>query len=338
MLEIETKGTWYEMGQQVGKMFEKDLRRCLKRFLPFLPKNEAKIKNACSAIRTMAENIYPSLLEETTGMADGAGLDEVLLFRYRFYCDLVRMARNTCSAFFALDDDGNPWVGRTCDIEPEDHWCQICQVRRPKGETATITVTYLGMITSMGMNTHGFCLAGVSAQGKHPGRQGIPVTLLLFKALNKAINLNTARRIITSQPTTGSGVYVAADTTGASCLLECGLESHIAVTPRAEGKTWQACTNFYPSGQVLHPKNPNYLYNAYARYGRLRHMLDDGLLKRNINGFQGLLADVSQPGPLSPKGACNLQTAYSTLFDVKRKIMYLTPGNPNTTARKRKML
>lgn len=331
MLHIETSGSWRAMGEQVGRAFGKELCRLRDRFLAFFPKDPVKMAAASAAVRRTAQSLCPELLEETAGMAAGAGLDEESLFRYRFYVDIRASARQECSSLFALDAAGTPWLGRTCDIEPEDHWAQICHIRRPKDGVAALCLTYLGMAVGVGMNAHGVGLVGGSATSRKTyGHEGSPCSLLMHKALHTARNLVEVREIFLKQPTLGKGgVLLVGDASGASSLFEVAPGRRMNPIARASEATWQGCTNFYCSGKIQNADMPPYLYNAYARYGLLSHRLGGKPGPHAQEQLQQLLADVSQPGSYIPKGACPLETAYAALLDLKHHTAYLAEGNPN---------
>ncbi len=331
MLTIETRGTWSEMGAQVGQRFAAELRRMMDRFLALLP-DTTEVAAAATRVRAIVEAQCPELIEETRGMAAGAGVDAEQLFRYRFFIDVRGMAAPGCSTFFALGEDGRPWLGRTCDIEAEDHWAQFLLVRRPNDGLATATVTYLGMASFLGINGHGVGLVGASAAPRACGCEpGTPGTLLGIRALHNARSTAEVEAILTSAPMVGKGgVLIAADAGGHSTLFEVVPGRRMLAHRRPPDRTWQAGTNFYPTGRVQNADQPAYLYNAYARYGRIVQALEDYPIRRDRSDLQRLIAEISQPGPYIPAGACNLETAYATLFDLRERAVYVAPGNPNT--------
>jgi predicted choloylglycine hydrolase len=322
------------MGEQMGRTFAAELRRVMDRFLALLPKDAAKVAAATATVRESVRRMCPELLEETAGMAAGARTDEESLFRYRFYIDIQASFGHNCSSFFVLDGAASPWLGRTCDIEAEDHWTQTCHIRRPKTGAASACLTYLGMSSAVGMNGHGVAFVGGSAASRDSyGDSGVSCAMLMHKALHTCRSVPDVREMLLKQPVRGKGaVLLVADADGRSCLFESASGRRMNPIERPAERSWQACTNFYCSGEIANADYPEYLYNAYARYGVLSHQLSANLATRTVEGLQKLLADISQPGPHVPKGACPLETAYAALFDLKRRALYLAPGNPNSTA------
>lgn len=331
MFVAEVSGSWFDMGRQVGQSYRRPLRHMLRRFLAFLPREQRRVNPAVARLRAAVLRHAPELMEETEGMARGAGIEPETLFRYRFYVDLKASFETGCTAFAATGSGGDLWLGRTCDIEREDHPYQLCLIRRPTGGIATIVTTYLGMAISVGMNAHGLGLVGVSGPGvPRPCADAFPVSLAYHRALMDARTVREARQVLSPKPLTGKGsLMIAGDDTGQQALFEMSPGRRAIVTFGDPGRPWMACANFYRSPHLSHRPDTPYLYNAYARYGRLVHCFETHPPVWLKGELQRLLADISQPGPYIPEGACRLETAYATLFDLRRRAVYLADGNPN---------
>jgi len=197
MLTMETAGSWFDMGKQLGETFSHELKRCVDRFVGLIETHRTDTDATASAVRQQVEKYSPHLLEETAGMAEGSGIPELRLFKHRFYGNVMSLAPTGCSAFFVLDDESQSWLARSCDIEEEDHWCQICQVHRPADRYATATTSYLGFAGNVGINEHGLGIVGVSASTRETyGDAGIPSALLLDRALGSCRTLEEANEML----------------------------------------------------------------------------------------------------------------------------------------------
>ena len=119
------------------------------------------------------------------------------------------------------------------------------------------------------------------------------------------------------------------DAAGASVLVEFVPGRMPLVTPRRADRDWQACTNFFFSPEIPNRPKADYLENAYARYGRIEHRLEEARVERSFDGLVALLREVGQPGLCCPAGEGRLATAYSQVMDPVRRTMHLAPGNPN---------
>ena len=331
MLRSETTGTWYDMGRQFGETFRAELGQCVARFTGVLRRNMDDVESVAAAVRVAVKQQCHDLLEETAGIAAGAEIAEPDLFALRFYSDIGNWKPGGCSAFFVLDTDSRPWLARTCDIEKEDHWHQVCHLRRPHAGHATVTTTYLGFAGAVGINEHGLGIVGVSASARgNDGATGILSAVLLHRVLNECRDFEEANELLLAEPVLGKGsVWLVADAAGASALYQVAPGRRPNVIPRPPAQRWQACTNFQPSPQVPGTTNATSLYNSYARYGWLSHQLGDGYAELTAQGLQNVLRGVSQPGPNIPEGSFPLETAYATLFDLNARTAYVAGENPN---------
>lgn len=331
MLFIETSGSYYEMGKQLGQRFSGELASCVDRFVGIIAQRGAAADVAADRVRATVECYSPQLLEETTGIADGSGIPEGLIFRNRFYGNIMALTNNGCSAFCVIAEDGAPWLGRTCDIEEGDHWSQICQIHRPTDGCATLTMSYLGSASGIGINEHGFGIATVSAPARDTyGNEGVFSSLLVHRVLAGCTTVAEADELLLGHPILCKGqVWLGADAAGGSCLYMLAPGREIEAAPRPAAQAWQVCTNFFPRS-IPGTDDPLRLYNSYARYGWLVHQVGERQAEYTAAGLQGVLRGVSQPGPNIPKGSFPLETAYAQLHNLKTGTSYIAGGNPNS--------
>jgi hypothetical protein len=332
MLMIETSGSMVEIGRQQGEKFAEALVRCADRFVGLMESRRDDLDKVSALVRKQLEGSAPHLLEETAGMAEGSGMSEDRLFKLRFYSILAPHHPVECSTFAVVDEAGTVWLGRTNDIEVEDHWSQVCEVRRPDSGFATITTSYLCMPAGAGVNEHGFAMGGVSAAARDTyGTEGTPAVLLQDYLLRTCRTVAEANEFITGRAALGKGeVWLAADATGATALYPIAPGRPITPLPREFGKRWQGVTNFQPDPEIPNANPyPHATYNAWARYGVISHRLGDGNPDCSLEALQDLLRHVANPGPSMPEGVFGLQTAYASLSNLTGRTMYLTAGNPN---------
>jgi hypothetical protein len=332
MLTIETSGSWFEIGKQQGRKFAEELVLCADRFVGLMESRRTDLDRVSALVRKTIEEESPHLLEETAGMAEGSGMNEDRLFKLRFYGILAPHAPVECSTFAVFDEAESMWLGRTNDIEPEDHWSQVCEIRRPDEGFATISTSYLGMPAGAGINEHGFALGQVSAAARDTyGTEGTHAVLLADHILRACRTVEEANDFITGRAALGKGqVWLAADANGASALYPVAPGRPIEPMLREPGKRWQGVTNFQPTPSIPSANpHPHATYNAWARYGVISHRLGDGVPNHSLEALQDLLRNVANPGPSMPEGVFGLQTAYASLCNLTTRTMYLSGGNPN---------
>jgi hypothetical protein len=332
VLKIETSGSWHEIGKQQGEKFADELVRCADRFVGLMESRRPDLDRVAASVRPIIEAESPHLLEETAGMAEGSGMPEDRLFKLRFYGIIAPHAPVECSVFAVVDGANGVWLGRTNDIEPEDHWSQTCEIRRPDNGFSTITTSYLCMPAGGGINEHGFAMGSVSAAARDIyGTKGTPAVLLLDRILNSCRTVAEANEMMKGQAATGKGqVWLAADATGASALYPVAPGRVIEPMPREAGKRWQGVTNFQPTPAIPSANlHPHATYNSWARYGVISHRLGDGTPDYSEDALKDVLRNVANPGPSMPEGTFGLQTAYASLANLAARTLSVSAGNPN---------
>ena len=331
MLTIETKGTWREMGRQHGEEFATPIREALRKFSPWLGEDLAKYQPAIEELRQTLAPLCGDLLEETAGMAEGAGLDEPLLLGFRFFHEIRMRMGEGCSALYLSQAAEGPLLGRNCDLsEGFEAAIQVCQVLRPRDCMAAIRTNYVGLAGGIGVNEAGFGTGGASAHTDMVyGDEGLPGCAILHLLLHGCRSLREARELLADMTFLGKPMnLIAGDAGGESVLLEFAPGRPAVQTPRRDGRNWQACTNFFMSGEIPIASDAAYLQSPYARYGRIAHQLDWGLAEQSVDGVKRLLTDVAQPGPLLAEETCTIKTAYSQVCDLAGRVMHLSPGHP----------
>jgi hypothetical protein len=196
---------------------------------------------------------------------------------------------------------------------------------------ATISLTYVGLVSSIVMNEVGVGLAGASARPRDEGTlDGPGMNIVAFGAMQRCETVRDAEAAILAQPLLGKGaVQLLADSDGDCRLLEFVHGKRAVSVSRPEGQTWQAATNFFVSPETASQPRTEIDYNSHARYGRIVHQLMTNPASHSVAGAETLLGDISQPGRYIPEGAFALQTAYASVFELANRICHFCPGNPS---------
>ena len=335
MLYIETKGTWRDMGRQLGEAFSEQLAQCVEHYAPWLVADLDRYRPAISQIRELLASHCPELNEETAGLAESSGIDADTLLGYRFFNEVRQRMVEGCSVVYIANSDAGPLLGRNCDLSATvDPDIQLCRTCRPKHGESKITTTYLGMAGGVGVNSAGLGTGGASAHtGERCGDDGLPGQVLNFLVLHRCRSAAGARDLLSRHPFDGKSCnLVAGDCRGGSVLFEITPGRVAEQVDRPAGQDWQICTNFFTSGRTPIDPEASYLESAYARYGRLAHCLGSRLVERSVSGIKQLLTDIAQPGLCIPTEHVSLKTAYSQVMELSSGRMHLTGGHPSETA------
>lgn len=330
MLFIETTGTWRQMGAQVGEAFRDQLRMVIDRYHERFVGRSERSEKAVAAVEAMVLRYCPELVEETEGMAQGAGVDRNVMMGQRFFSDVKNFMRQDCSVIYLADVPGGPLMARNCDLNPVfDPEIQVCQVARPSDGTASIRMVWLGAV-GQGINEFGVVIGAASAHAARTfGHDGVPGALLGQLIMRDCRTAAEARALLARHVFLGKGAnLIVGDARGDSLLVEMVGGRTPILTPRAKDRAWQACTNFYFSPEIPNRPKADYLENAYARYGRIAHQFEWGGVEHTFEGLKTLITEVAQPGLCCPGGENRIVTAYSQIMDPVQRRMYLCPGNP----------
>ncbi len=331
MLQIETRGSWREMGRQIGEEFREWFRPALDHFASWLVEEPDRYRPGVAYVRRVLAAHCPELGDETLGMAEGAGLEPDLMLGLRYFNELKACLEPGCSGVFIADSDRGPLLARTCDIEPDfSAEIQILRVNRPDNGPHAITTTYLILSGGVGLNAHGLALTGSSAAAQGPaGKDGLPTAVINHLILTRCRTVAHVCDLLAQVRVRGKGaVELVCDAAGASALIELPPGRAPILTHRLADRAWQACSNFCFSKTLANRAGPGHLQNAYGRYGRIAHQAGDGLMERTVDGMKGLLRDIAQPGMVCPEEPSPFRTAYAWIAEPANGRLHAAPGHP----------
>lgn len=330
MLQLETKGSWREMGRQLGEAFRGPIHELVERYASWVEGEAETWRPAIAYLTEVLGRHCPDLLEEARGVGEGAGLKAEFVVGQRFFNHIRSYLETGCSVVFMDSPTDGPLLGRNCDLSAAEAPLQLCQVRRPSGQPASIITTYVGLANSEGMSETGVALMGASAAARPaPSVEGLPAPALSHLVLHQCHSVAEARALLARCQYRGKGQNtLAGDREGDSTLFEYVAGGPVRGLDRPPGRRWQGATNFLLSGAVPIEGNTSLLPNSYARYGRIVHQLERGLAQLSLRGMQRLLGDIAQPGLCCPQDSGCALTVYSHVMDVRGGKMWLCPDHP----------
>lgn len=331
MLHIETSGSWYEMGQKVGRTFANELRTCMRHYTPWLFENPAPYTHQIDAIARQVQELAPDLHEETLGMAVGADIPIHQMTGYRAFNAVRLWPDPGCSVIFLADSDVGPILGRNCDLFPGfDPPMQLCQVYRPNDGPALATCTYLGTPGVCGINALGVAAGSASAHtDERYGTSGWTNGLLASRIIRQGRSVDAVLQSFANVHFLGKPCNdMIADAAGDSAVMELAPGRQPVILPRKAGKDWQMCTNFFASGLIPMSRETDYLQSAFARFGRVCHVLDDLQTPRTLDGLKNLLTEIAQPGLVDTGRDGVVKTAFAQIMELRTATMHYTPGHP----------
>lgn len=217
---LHLKGTPYEMGYQHGALL-KDEIRSLVRFLFDVKAKELDAgiagfkvdpqKVILGISKTQRKYVPDRFFEEMRGVADGSGLPLDEIVAANFIPELFH-----CSGFAlsgSATKDGSLYHGRIldygCDWRLQEH--AVLMIVRPEGRIPFVNVSYAGFIGSVtGMNNERISIGEMGGAGLGHW-EGVPMAILVRRALEEARSLDEAVAVFRDSPRTCEYYYVIAD-------------------------------------------------------------------------------------------------------------------------------
>jgi len=338
MLYVETKGTWQQIGQQFGESLRTTLHQFVDGFVPWMHTDATRVAIAAGKLRDYCRKAgCPEILDESSGIAEGAALAPDMVLSLRFLTELGLLAAPSCSVVFLADSDHGASLSRNEDIEPDlSVEVQVCHTARPSDGPATVLVTYAGLLMGVGMNDAGVGIGGTSAHAQFMDAKpvGLPNSLIQYAALHRCRKAKEISNWLQDRPFFGKPwVAIIADASGESFLLEVLPNLPVTIVPRQHSRNWHSCTNHYQSNSDLIRRDPAYLQSSYARAGRIAHRLSDHPMPHTIKNVEELMGELSMPGLCVSPVDLKLRTAYTTTALLQERKLRVREGHPEDGGR-----
>jgi len=247
------------------------------------PLAQAKTRAWLDAQRAHSQRLYPEILEEIQGIADGFGLTAREIFDY-LHASLVldprEPASDGCTVLAATMPEGGAVVAKNRDYRAEHVAIQrVFHHADPAWKGREIVcVGSLGSPGnfSSGMNSDGLAVADTHVSTTDHG-VGMHRFFLLTWLLAHCVTVAEAAAAIRGMTHAGGGVLVLGDATGAVAAVELGHRA-IAIETAARGRVGR--TNHFVAAETAAAcaaaGDSLGRANSIARLDCLRAFLDDG--------------------------------------------------------------
>ncbi|GAB6859173.1 C45 family autoproteolytic acyltransferase/hydolase [Microbacterium xylanilyticum] len=296
----------------------------------------------------------PDIVAELEGIADGAALPfvDVLAMNCRteiMWAQVNRDApktsalRGECSSFGLHPDNtgtGHTLVGQNWDWLVHAADSVILLEVEPDDGPNFVTVVEAGLLAKASLNAEGVGIAVNTLATSHDGEvSGVPFHVLL-RLLTASTTAFDALEILASHARASSGHFLVGAAGGALLSIECEPGGIGGVHVRTPDDGMLAHTNHFvgnPHGDDL---APFVMADSYIRQQRLTDLLR-GHHEATIESLNTALSDhTDAPGSICThpdlradptKRWCTLA---SLIFDLERRVVHLSDGNPCSTQRR----
>jgi predicted choloylglycine hydrolase len=335
---LEVKGSYQQVGYQIGHYFQKNIRTVLNRrsswhenLMEILLSKKGR--QLSEKYLQLTKKHFPHLLKEIQGMADGAGLDFDAIWAMCIKSELNAFDPEPigCSTIY-YEDKNNKWLFHNEDgHRAYDGQMFMIKVHPPSG-VSYLYLVYPGIITGNGpgINSEGiFQTTNYISSTK--STIGIP-RYILGRAVLESKSVTEATEIVTMEPRAypyhhniGSmkeGMYVSVETNPKRWKIEepSGIYYHTNHFILGETKTYPFEDRKYKDTSSL------------SRYKVIQEELQHFNLENPQNSDIHKILTSHQKAPYSPcrhpKEEVTGQTLSSAWFDLKRGVFRLYKGNP----------
>ncbi len=316
------KGSYYDVGYKWGKLLSnrgKTLEHC-----PTFTPN-ANMRSFAQKCKSIYRKYYPELLEEIQGVADGqqlpAGIIETILFN--MYCVQFEN-RCTCFAFHTTDETV---FARNSDFLVNLEKLNMNCLYSLDGSFAFNGNTTAYIEIEDGINEYGLA-AGLCFIYPKPVKPGFNAGMLIRYILEKCRTTDDAITALGHLPIASSQTITLADRSGHIAVIECNAEKLVIIPPKKD-LNFVATANCFVSPEMLPYRNTEIDdWRADDRYNTAHSALSNhsGALSVNLaeeilSGSYGFMCQYDRK--------TNADTVWSVVYDIARKQIWRTEGNPS---------
>lgn len=336
---LEIKGSYREIGYQMGKYFGRNIKEIIRRrkkwherLMTILATEQGRALSG--ELKRLVQKHYPQYLEELEGMADGAGIAFPALWVISVKSELGALEKENpgCSTLFYQGED-KMWLFHNEDGHTA-YRDQIFLVKvHPPSGVSFISLVYPGTLTGNGpsLNNRGV-VQTTNYIGSTQSEIGIP-RYVIGRAILEAKNLAEAEQIAMQQPRAYPYHHNLA---GFSEKKYVSLET----TPNAaqhftpDGAYCHTNHLLFPSTKIYSYENQEYkISSSMSRYTVLSEKIKNIYSGAAVTPatFLGFLSS-HEKAPFSPcrhpQGEVKGQTLATAFFDINRGVFRLYKGNP----------
>lgn len=318
MYHSRWKGSHYEAGLRYGTMLYKNKTNPMEH-IPI--STERKVfTQQCIPIY---EEVYPEILQEIKGMADGLRVDyrEIADFLFTMYCFVFD---NKCSCF-AFSDAGKTIFARNSDFATSVE--KLCDSAYYNLDSAYSFIGNTTAWTEMedGVNEHGLA-AGLTFIYPIKIAAGLNAGMLVRYLLERCKTTNEAIRALQSLPIASPQTITLADQHGNMAVVECNCDKVIVLKPQSKYRFVFTTNHFVsPQMQVYQCDGVDNCY-SHKRYETLAASLKAcreyslAFAEDLLSGKKGFLCQYDR--------SQGLDTVWSSIYDLTNAKAYRAEGNP----------
>lgn len=344
MIEIEAKGSHYDIGLQIGEQCKEIASQLCEQFRTTWSRKKINRQDAIlNSLKFLpyARSFYNEYFLELSGYADAIGLQFEEVFAW--FCDDPLVPKG-CTDFVlsprVTDPDHTYMVhNEDYDVQEEDY--AVLARIHPDGEPSFMAMSYGGIWFNAGVNSEGIGVAGPGLSYTD-ARVGIPADFS-FRKIFSATRIAEAMEFSTPTERAGSYCNIIADSSGEMYAMEASATDFVAI----HAKDYLVHSNHYLSPRMEKydaafrqrtDRSPGFYSDSIVRYNRVKNLIEDwiGVMPDlTILRIQEILQDhvnhpwsVCRHPDMTQPEAERSKTLFSQIIDLNERSMLICQGNP----------
>ncbi len=322
---IETAGTPRRMGEEYGEAMRLEIQLSYELWADWFrryPVSDEFVRN----VRHVLTQYAPEILEEMSGLAAGAGVEENFIFATNF-TDTFGHTAERCTPVFVRTADNHILLAKNNDAPPEEKFPFVVRKGIPTQGLPFIQITYAGWLSGLDMmNSEGLANTHASVGSVFP-KEGLrlDIRLGMYQLMQKCRTVEELTNGLREIPLTGKGFAIAAGDIHNHALFIDAAVPILAVRSGKDDFAW--ATNLYMAPEVHHAdmRPADRRKHCLKRY----EYISEKTAPQNIDDLKALLSDHSSPyAPCRHGGEQLSETKWSMIADLHRRTVLYTDGNP----------
>ena len=336
---IEASGSPIELGRQHGEQAAAKIDGYLDFLAHSLRLTREQLRRRALRFLPLFEKFCPDLVDEMTGLAEGAKLDFADALVAQMRGELAQVADGACTTF-AIQPRGTvtrtTFVGQTSDNPPELEQFGYVLKLRPTGKPQVLMWTFGGMLGYHGINEHGVSHFANALGGGPKWKFALshyPLKRLILEQRSVADVL----ALMQSFPVCSNGNYMLAD--GAGAVLDVELTSDGPFVIEDYGAGFLVHSNHYLC--LEHACEANFdqsLSDSFPRLDRMKSLIGEKFgaialadVQRFLSDHHGHPVSICRHPHERPSEAmlCNAgKTVAALIAEPQERRLHVARGNP----------
>jgi len=330
MYHPRLKGTHYEMGQKMGKIFKRYNAQFPINLDPFQVKHGKESQ-------FLLKKYFPEAIDEIRGITDVIGYDHESFTSWMMCMGCCHTIDNGnsiemrgCTAF-SFTHHGNVYHGRDNDLPPFLKKVSKSIYYRPKNKINFILNTSSFINGEEGINEEGLVVAMTFVKPKiNEIKSGINSLFLVRYILENCITVNEGIDWLKKIPIASSCNIILTDRDSNMVVVECNpLKINVRCPEKTkDGESFIITVNHFTSKEMWkHDASDRNVYLSEVRYQTVYNALknrvgenDVEFAKSILSGELGFICQYDKK--------LNFETIWSSIFNISERKVYRAEGNP----------